>query len=224
MVLREELYTLVWSMPMTKVAEKFKVSGSYMARVCSILRVPRPERGYWAKFAVGKAPEQPKLPVAQPSDQTSWSQDEGLHLPPRPRPAKPPGSLPTGIKRPVTGTHDLILGAREHFDAGRKVDEGEYLKPYKKLLVDVTASRAGLEKALSFANDLFNALESKGHRVIISAPSESFSRPRIEEHELPQKPQRMTTSGAVYCWGTSGGSDFSPTQIKSTIPVLVRHI
>ena len=32
LVSREELYELVWSMPMIKVAEKFKVSGSYMAR------------------------------------------------------------------------------------------------------------------------------------------------------------------------------------------------
>ena len=34
---------------MPKVAREFKVSGSYMARVCSILRVLRPERGYWAQ-------------------------------------------------------------------------------------------------------------------------------------------------------------------------------
>jgi len=34
-VSREELYELVWSAPMIKVAEKFKVSGSYMARICT---------------------------------------------------------------------------------------------------------------------------------------------------------------------------------------------
>jgi hypothetical protein len=41
-VSREELYELVWSVPMVRVAEKFKVPGSYMARVCSTLHVPRP--------------------------------------------------------------------------------------------------------------------------------------------------------------------------------------
>ncbi len=39
MISREELYELVWSVPMVKVAEKFKVSGSYMARVCANLNV-----------------------------------------------------------------------------------------------------------------------------------------------------------------------------------------
>jgi hypothetical protein len=73
MISREELYDLVWSQPMTKVGEKFKLSGSYMARVCATLRVPRPERGYWAKLAVGKAPQKPALPDAQPGDQLSWS-------------------------------------------------------------------------------------------------------------------------------------------------------
>ena len=43
MVTREELYALVWSIPMTKVADQFGVSGSYMARICTFLNVPRPE-------------------------------------------------------------------------------------------------------------------------------------------------------------------------------------
>jgi hypothetical protein len=40
-ITREDLYELVWSTPMIKVAEKFEVSGSYLARVCNELRVPR---------------------------------------------------------------------------------------------------------------------------------------------------------------------------------------
>ena len=71
-VSREELYELVWSMPMVKVATKFNVSGSYMARVCASLNVPRAERGYWAKLAVGKAPDKPSLPESQTGDQISW--------------------------------------------------------------------------------------------------------------------------------------------------------
>ena len=34
LVSRQELYEMVWSMPMIKVAEQFKVSGSYMALEC----------------------------------------------------------------------------------------------------------------------------------------------------------------------------------------------
>nr|ART90370.1 Bll1572 protein [uncultured bacterium] len=78
MITREELYELVWSAPMIKVAEKFDVSGSYLARVCTALRVPRPERGYWAKLAVGKAPKRPALPEPQPGDPIVWSRTDEL--------------------------------------------------------------------------------------------------------------------------------------------------
>ena len=40
---------------LVKVAEQSNVSGSYLARICSVLHVPRPARGYWAKLAVGRA-------------------------------------------------------------------------------------------------------------------------------------------------------------------------
>lgn len=72
----------------------------------------------------------------------------------------------------------------------RKVDDEGHLKPYKKLLLDVTASRSGLDKALGFANDLFNALESAGYRVMIAPPDARFRREHIYEKEEPPKKDR----------------------------------
>lgn len=72
---RQELYDLVWSEPMLKVAARYEVSSSYMARVCTLLNVPRPERGYWAKLAVGRAPPRPPLPDPLPGDPVTWTRD-----------------------------------------------------------------------------------------------------------------------------------------------------
>lgn len=69
------------------------------------------------------------------------------------------------------------------------MEEGNHLKPYKKLLVDVTASNTGLDKALGFANDLFNALESAGYRVILAPNGEQLRRGQIDELEAPRKRQ-----------------------------------
>jgi hypothetical protein len=91
----------------------------------------------------------------------------------------------------VTGTHPLVGGAKTHFENSRRIDEGDYLKPYKKLLVDVTASATGLDKALAFANDLFNALESAGHHVMLAPHGEQFSRGHIDEHEHEQPKKRQ---------------------------------
>ena len=189
MITREELYELVWSKPMTKVAEQFDVSSSYMARVCTVLRVPRPERGYWAKLAVGKAPAPQPLPETEPGDQVIWSKGGDLQAHPTRKPAVPLKPQARRFPRLVIGTHGLIRGAKAHFESGRQVEEGQYLKPYKKLLVDITASKAGLDKALAFASDLFNAFESAGHRVVLAPPGEQWRRSEVEEHEQPKKRQ-----------------------------------
>ena len=113
LISRQELYEMVWSTPMIKVAQQFKVSSSYMARVCSALRVPRPERGYWAKLAVGKAPEKPPLPDAQSGDQLSWSREGGLSSPRRPRlVTNPPNPRSSRLAHSLTGVHGLIRDAK----------------------------------------------------------------------------------------------------------------
>ena len=101
-------------------------------------------------------------------------------------PRKPRGPK---ISWPITGTHFLTRGAKTHFESGRPVEEGTHLKPYKKLLVDVTTSKAGLDKALAFANDLFNALDSVGYRVVLALHGEQFRRGQIDELEAPRKRQ-----------------------------------
>jgi hypothetical protein len=46
---RQALYDLVWSMPMTKLAESLGLSDVGLAKICDRHRVPTPQRGYWAK-------------------------------------------------------------------------------------------------------------------------------------------------------------------------------
>jgi hypothetical protein len=232
MISREELYELVWSMPMTKVAEKFAVSGSYMARVCSVLGVPRPERGYWAKLEVGKAPLRPALTEALPGDQLFWSQD-GDTLAPRFR-AVTATSAPaqTRTRRLVNGIHGLVQGAKQHYEKGYKVNEGQLLRPHKRQLVDVTASAGGLEKALAFANDLFNALESAGHRVRFAGTGEMSHRPHIDEHETVPKLKKLEDPySGRNSWQPSsptvvyvGTIPFGLAVIEMTEAVLMRYV
>ena len=78
---REDLYEKIWATPIDHLAKEFGVSGSYLARVCSALNVPRPPVGYWQKKAAGKARPRPAMPAALPGDQLSWSKDTGLAAP-----------------------------------------------------------------------------------------------------------------------------------------------
>lgn len=51
---REQLYDLVWSKPMTKVAEDLGISDVMLAKICRQKDVPRPPRGYWANLGSSK--------------------------------------------------------------------------------------------------------------------------------------------------------------------------
>jgi hypothetical protein len=194
MVTREELYALVWSIPMTKVADQFGVSGSYMARICTFLNVPRPERGYWAKLAHNKAPPQQMLPEALPGDPLIWGKGQDITALPVPR---PPQQRTT--RKAIRGIHPLIENGRSHYLHVRPGgNDHHFLKPFKRLMLDVTATRTGLDKALKFASDLFNALESLGYRVTLAPAGMHFQRPSIKHREIPSAANDYEHSG-LWC-------------------------
>ena len=70
---RQELYRLVWSEPISKLASSFNVSGSYLARMCRELDVPTPPRGYWAQLKTKKMPKMAALPARKPEHLLSGS-------------------------------------------------------------------------------------------------------------------------------------------------------
>jgi hypothetical protein len=111
------------------------------------------------------------------------------------------------------------------------VEEGQHLRPYKRLLVDVTASPAGLDKALLFANDLFNSLELAGHRVLISSPSEHFTRAHIDEHEHLPKAEPRESHNGYSLWSPQrptvvyvGSVAFGLAIIEMSESVLLRYV
>lgn len=62
---RKELYELIWSTPMTKVAKEFEVSDVWLGKVCREANIPRPPVGYWQKLEAGKKPSRKPLPPAK---------------------------------------------------------------------------------------------------------------------------------------------------------------
>lgn len=178
---REQLYKEVWSEPMTKVAARYGVSSSFLARVCERLRVPRPARGYWAKLAVGKASDQPPLPDARPGEEIKWSRH---NEPRRVAPCRPePPQRRRRARRQASSqpeVHELIVGARTHFDAAKVSDAG-YLRPSKRLLVDIFVSEGFLSRALETANAIFREIESCGYGVSFAPVGGTFIRSPIDK-------------------------------------------
>jgi hypothetical protein len=92
----------------------------------------------------------------------------------------PPTAKGARVRRsPRSARHDILAGAREHFEAAKELDGG-YLRPTKRRLVDLFVSKESLDRALGLANTLFLALENAGHRVAFAAYG-SFGRPAVDE-------------------------------------------
>lgn len=69
---REELYELVWSKPMSKLAKELKVSDVGLAKTCRRSDIPTPGLGYWAKVQHGKKVKRipPGICAGDPSRRT----------------------------------------------------------------------------------------------------------------------------------------------------------
>jgi hypothetical protein len=193
-VTREALYEEVWSEPMIKVAARYKVSSSYLARICGQLNVPRPQRGYWAKLAVGIESKRPPLPEARPGDLMEWRRDGSEQRVLLPRP-KAPEVMPRRRRRLATdgsSRHQLIEGAQQLFEAGRESDEG-YLKPAKKLLPDFIVTKGTLGRALDLGNELFMLLEDWGHQVALAPGNGHLHRHAFDEREKGGRDRHYST-------------------------------
>lgn len=185
-VTRETLYEQVWARPMLQVAADYGVSSSYLARICTLLNVPRPERGYWAKLAAGKSVRRPPLAEVRPGDTRVWARDGGAWLLDPPAPQLPQAAPRRRASRSLPDLHPLLAGARPLFTKGRVTGDG-YLKPSKILLPDLVVSEPALDKALALANRLYLAMEAKGYSVVIAPAGERLHRVDMDEHEVPRK-------------------------------------
>jgi hypothetical protein len=79
------MYDLVWSQPMTKVAEGFGISDVALKKICEKHRVPMPARGYWAKKNL--APEVREVLERERQRETATPK---MKLPPVSVPQMPP--------------------------------------------------------------------------------------------------------------------------------------
>jgi hypothetical protein len=154
------------------VAARYEVSSSFLARVCQRLNVPRPPRGYWAQRAVGIRLKPAPLPPPAPGQELEWGRDGEA-----PR-REPMGSGAGRRKRKADrpSVHPLLAGAKVHFEHTR--DPGyrdqEYLRPYKRHVVDVYVSKEMLDAALNTATELFLALQGRGYRIVLAPPHERY--------------------------------------------------
>lgn len=186
---RSELYSRVCNAPLSKLAPELGLTGTALAAVCRQYQIPYPGSGYWTRKSLGLSAELPALPDG--SDEII----EIMPVTPKPRKQKAPEASTPPKTRSVARTrrlehHPLLFGAEEHLRKSRAAKDGEFLRPYKRILPDVISSEAALLRALSIANDLYVALDRQGFRVHIAPAGEGHRRISVQEQEVPAGPKK----------------------------------
>ncbi|MBB6488915.1 hypothetical protein [Rhizobium lusitanum] len=213
---RSDLYNRVCEAPLSRLAPEFGLTGTALAEICRQHEIPYPGSGYWTRKSLGIAAELPALPDGIDAI------IEITPVTPKPREKEVRATeRDTRLKaRPAAKTrrhehHPLLVGAEEHLRNSRTAKDGEFLRPYKRILPDVISSEASLSRALSIANHLYLALDRLGYRVHIAPAGEDHHRMHIKEQEIERKDRKY----GRYHTGSIWGPDRPTIVYIDTVPV-----
>ena len=146
---REELYELVWSTPLRKLATTYGISDVGLAKVCDRHNIPRPVLGHWSKLMHGHEVERPELPVIDAEDRNEIRlfrrQFEGN--------TKTPIEVPRiEVADRLQRAHPVVTKVRNQLSDGRK-GEGGVIYPNEKAN-SVSATKKTLPRALRILDAL----------------------------------------------------------------------
>jgi hypothetical protein len=173
---RGELFDLVWSTPMNKLARRFGLSDVGLAKTCERFHIPRPPQGHWARVAWNHKSDRPSLPDApsgvpdvitfgaRPLDASGAAADD-----PRSQAVLVKVAEKLAAPHPTTA---LLANAIKQTDVDK----------YGRLLVgfhfhpELCVRRTSLQRALLLLDALFKALTQRGH-VVDRKPRGTHSSP-----------------------------------------------
>jgi hypothetical protein len=170
---RDRLYEEVWTSPVERVAKKYGVSGTALAKVCRKLNVPLPGRGYWARAEVGKQDPKPPLPPLKEGEKAEivasrsvsplvqvGIREETKRLTAAERDADNRIEVAASLERP----HPIVR------DALKLLREAKWRDPitHAEQCLDVDVTLTCLDRALRIMDALIKALVARGFAVEVT--------------------------------------------------------
>ncbi len=168
---RQELYDLVWSEPMSRLAKKLGVSDVGLAKACRRADIPVPGLGYWAKLRHSRKAQRKPLPQANPG-----IPDEVTITPAPSKPALSPDvqaqierelapDQKITVPRTLSSPHPLV---RAWLEAERRrlqeaIRRGQHSTPSRLHLTKTERRR------LRLLSTLLKELEKRGHKVTVGS-------------------------------------------------------
>ncbi len=161
---REELYKLVWQIPMTRLAIQFGISNVALGKLCRRRNIPTPGRGYWARLAAGQKQARPPLPKVKgfvpPLDLTRDS--DALARAQQPKEERPP--------LPMVHVPETLENATEVVRRVAKLLSKAPADEHERLVVGKCFCTTAFthRRALLVLDGLVRTFEQRGHKVVVN--------------------------------------------------------
>lgn len=177
---RQELYDLVWSTPMQKLAESFGLSDVGLAKICDRHRVPTPPRGYWAKKEAGKPVKQTIfVQVDDPLLDRVTIESTQDKLPPPVReiieqrraerkasnPQRPRSGMVSPPSEPVSDPHPAIRATAKALRGAKPSAQGT-VQAICPDLCGISVGTKSIERIIAFLDRLVRACDARGMRFL----------------------------------------------------------
>lgn len=177
---RNELYDLVWSVPLLTLSKKYAISDVGLRKICVKMEIPLPKAGHWQKLKFNKKTNQPKLSANYNGDKEvalSLRTEEMKNIAATPSPSKilqqqiekemqPALSVPEKLSKPDV----LIIAARESLNRKDRYEHNGMVSCERGEL-DIRVAKPNIPRALRFMDTLIKAVKARGHDVIIENDS-----------------------------------------------------
>ena len=173
---RQELYDLVWSEPLSRLAKKYLISDNGLKKICKRMNIPLPVSGHWRNIKYGHKVKRPKLSTKYdgvPLVRLQYRKEDGSYV----KPEIPKKSI---LKKEIQNDPKLSFKVSDRltnpdplvYQAQQSLIKD---KPSNSLYKGVVSTRSGelhirvkptnIGRALRFMDAFIKMLHSRKHEI-----------------------------------------------------------
>ena len=219
-VTRQELYDLVWSKPMTKLALEYNLSDNGLRKICKKHEIPLPLLGHWQKIQYNKEVKIIPLPKDFKGEDSitlnkgETKENEGItNFSKLLKEITDDTTLSFKVSDKLSNPDKLISEAKENLANKSKEKYGTYrgITTTSNDIINISVAPKNCNRALRIMDKIIKLLKQRGHNVIVKYDT-TYVVIREEEIKirLRERLKRITIPDAKYSWGST---DYIPTGI-----------
>lgn len=216
-ITRKELYTLVWSVPMSTLAKQFDVTDYELRKICKSFSIPLPKLGYWQSVKSGKTVSIPALPL-------DYVGIEEINLKTFVEKQSEPIISPQHLiqKEIETELQDLLIvpsrltnpdpitsSVKDYIEKKKYVNHSTGMIYSRWSLIEVNVTTANLGRALRFLDTFIKVLKARGHEMKIKNSEVVF----IIENDEYELAIREKLKRSTHIKPGNYSYDYTPTNI-----------